>query len=40
MGSPGAFEVIVDGRNVYSKAATGQFPVAGEVLQAIKNKKQ
>jgi selT/selW/selH-like putative selenoprotein len=36
VGSPGAFEVIVDGRNVYSKDATGRFPVTGEVMQAIR----
>lgn len=30
-GRDGVFEVVVDGKNVYSKKETGRFPEPGEV---------
>lgn len=32
----GAFEVVADGSLVYSKKATGEFPVNGDVLAKLK----
>ncbi len=34
-GSGGVFDVIVDGKKVYSKADTGRFPNPGEVAGKI-----
>ena len=34
-GSGGVFDVVVDGRLVYSKRETGRFPEAGEVVERI-----
>jgi len=34
-GSGGIFEVVLDGRTLYSKHATGRFPEPGEVLDLI-----
>jgi selT/selW/selH-like putative selenoprotein len=34
-GSTGQFDVIADGRLVYSKRATGRFPEDGEVRQLL-----
>ncbi len=31
-GSGGVFDVVADGRKVYSKHQTGRFPEAGEVV--------
>ncbi len=38
-GSGGIFDVLVDGRLVYSKADTGRFPRPGEVTDQLKQKK-
>ncbi len=35
-GSNGIFDVIVDGKKIYSKANTGRFPEPGEVVKKIK----
>ena len=35
MGGPGAFDVFVDGRRIYSKKQTGQLPTVGEVVNLI-----
>jgi selT/selW/selH-like putative selenoprotein len=37
-GSGGVFEVTVDGDPVFSKAALGRFPDAGEVATAIRGR--
>jgi len=34
-GSGGVFDVVVDGKLVYSKRETGRFPEPGEVAQRI-----
>jgi selenoprotein W-related protein len=34
-GSGGVFDVVVDGRLVYSKHETGRFPEPGEVVRRI-----
>jgi len=34
-GSGGIFEVVLDGRTIYSKHETGRFPEPGEVLERI-----
>lgn len=34
-GSGGIFDVIVDGKKVYSKHSTGRFPEPGEVVKAM-----
>jgi len=34
-GRGGVFEVVVDGKKVFSKKALGRFPLDGEVLEAI-----
>jgi len=34
-GSGGIFDVIVDGKKVYSKFETGRFPEKGEVISLI-----
>lgn len=36
VGARGAFEVIVGGRTVFSKLATGRFPTPEEVLAAMR----
>ena len=36
-GGGGIFDVIVDGKLVYSKAQTGRFPEPNEVTELIKN---
>lgn len=38
-GSGGAFEVIADGKTVFSKADTGRFPKSGEVVNKLKDKE-
>jgi len=32
----GRFELVVEGRTVYSKAATGQFPKPGELVKLLR----
>lgn len=34
----GVFEVVVDGKLVYSKKATGEFPDEAVLLQGLKNR--
>jgi selenoprotein W-related protein len=34
-GSGGVFDVVVDGRTVFSKYETGRFPDPGEVLRLV-----
>jgi selT/selW/selH-like putative selenoprotein len=36
-GERGAFEVLVDGRLIFSKLSTGRFPEASEILAAIRS---
>jgi len=36
-GSGGIFEVIVDGKKIYSKEETGRFPDPGEVTAILKS---
>ena len=36
-GSNGIFDVIVDGKLVFSKSRTGRFPNSGEVSEKLKN---
>jgi selenoprotein W-related protein len=38
-GSGGVFDVIVDGKTVFSKKSVGRFPDDGEVLEKLKQKK-
>lgn len=38
-GSGGVFDVIVDGKTVFSKKSVGRFPNEGEVLEKLKQKK-
>jgi predicted Rdx family selenoprotein len=33
-GQTGQFDVIVDGRKIFSKAGTGRFPIDGEVEES------
>jgi selenoprotein W-related protein len=35
-GSGGVFDVLVDGRLVYSKDQTGRFPDPGEIVEKLK----
>jgi selT/selW/selH-like putative selenoprotein len=35
-GSGGVFEVIVDGKKVFSKKALGRFPAPGEIVGLIR----
>jgi selenoprotein W-related protein len=35
-GAGGVFDVVADGRTVYSKDQTGRFPEPGEVLELLK----
>lgn len=35
-GSNGVFDVIVDGKKVFSKKQTGRFPHPGEIIKEIK----
>ena len=35
-GSGGIFDVVVDGKKVYSKHETGRFPEAEEILRLLK----
>jgi selenoprotein W-related protein len=37
-GSGGIFDVMVDGRNVYSKFETGRFPEPGEVVGLLRGR--
>jgi selenoprotein W-related protein len=34
-GARGAFEVIVDGKKIYSKLQTGEFPDFGEIVKSV-----
>ena len=34
--SGGVFEVVVDGKLIYSKKMTGEFPAEGEVLEILR----
>jgi selT/selW/selH-like putative selenoprotein len=34
-GAMGVFDVVVDGRRVYSRAETGRFPEPAEIIQKI-----
>ncbi|MCJ7603470.1 MAG: Rdx family protein [Desulfobulbaceae bacterium] len=34
-GSGGVFDVVADGRNIFSKAAAGRFPENGEIVKLI-----
>jgi selenoprotein W-related protein len=38
-GSGGIFDVIVDGKTIFSKKAVGRFPDEGEILEKLKQKK-
>jgi len=38
-GSGGVFDVIVDGKTIFSKKAVGRFPEAGEVLGKLRQQK-
>jgi predicted Rdx family selenoprotein len=35
LGKSGQFDVIVDGKLIFSKAAAGRFPLPGEVEEAL-----
>jgi len=35
-GSEGVFDITVDGKTIFSKAATGRFPEDGEVAKLIR----
>jgi len=35
-GSGGVFEVSVNGKNIYSKRQTGEFPDPAEIVQAVR----
>jgi predicted Rdx family selenoprotein len=35
-GDNGIFDVIVDGRKIYSRYITGEFPAEGEVVSLLK----
>lgn len=37
-GSGGIFDVAVDGREIFSKARTGRFPEAAEIITLVKEK--
>jgi predicted Rdx family selenoprotein len=39
-GKSGQFDVIADGKLIFSKAAAGRFPLDGEVEQALANLHQ
>lgn len=39
-GDGGAFEVFVDGEQVFSKLATGRFPARGEIVKAVERKRR
>jgi selenoprotein W-related protein len=34
-GARGSFEVIVDGKKIYSKLQTGEFPDFGEIVKTV-----
>ena len=34
-GARGAFEVLVDGKKIYSKLQTGEFPDFGEIVKSV-----
>jgi len=36
-GSGGIFEVVADGREIFSKAATGRFPQVGEIAALLRS---
>lgn len=36
-GSGGVFDVVVDGKKVFDKHATGRFPEPGEVVKLLKH---
>lgn len=36
-GSGGVFEIVVDGRRIFSKKQSGRFPEDGEILGLIKD---
>jgi selT/selW/selH-like putative selenoprotein len=38
-GDRGAFDVLVDGRLIFSKHATGRFPDDGEIVEAIRTSR-
>jgi selenoprotein W-related protein len=38
-GDRGAFDVLVDGRLIFSKHATGRFPDDAEIVQAIRTSR-
>ena len=35
-GGNGVFDVVVDGRTIYSKSETGRFPEPGEIVPELK----
>lgn len=39
-GGHGAFDVIIDGKTVFSKSKTGRFPRPGEVAEEIRKRKR
>lgn len=39
-GRHGAFDVIIDGKTVFSKFKTGRFPRRGEVVEEIRKRKR
>ncbi|MEP0775691.1 MAG: SelT/SelW/SelH family protein [Acidobacteriota bacterium] len=38
-GSGGVFDVVVDGKGVFSKLFTGRFPEPGEVVELIRRRQ-
>ena len=39
MGMPGALDVFLDGRQIYSKKQTGRLPTADEIIELIRDRK-
>ena len=39
-GERGAFDVVVDGRTIYSKASTHRFPTADEIIRTLRTEEQ
>ena len=38
-GSGGVFDVVVDGKSIFSKKSVGRFPQEGEILELLMPKK-
>ena len=39
LGGPGALDVFVDGKRIYSKKQTGRLPAADEIVELIRNRE-